>query len=72
VTTATILETLHRAIREDEGLWIGYVNAEGQSSQRFVEPMTLTGGYLTAYDHRREEPRTFAVHRITSVVLADD
>jgi len=72
VTTATILETLQRAIREDEGLWIGYVNAEGQSSQRFVEPMSLTGGFLTAYDHRREEPRTFAVHRITSVTPADD
>ena len=72
VTTATILETLHRAIRAEEGLWIGYVNAEGQSSQRFVEPMALTGGFLTAYDHRREEPRTFAIHRITSVVPADD
>lgn len=72
VTTATILATLQRAIREDEGLWIGYVNADGQSSQRFVEPMSLTGGFLTAYDHRREEPRTFAVHRITSVTAADD
>ncbi|MEJ7772620.1 MAG: helicase C-terminal domain-containing protein [Geodermatophilaceae bacterium] len=72
VTTATILETLQRALREDDGLWIGYVNADGQSSQRFVEPISLTGGFLTAYDHRREEPRTFAVHRITSVALADD
>ncbi|MGI8721721.1 MAG: WYL domain-containing protein, partial [Geodermatophilaceae bacterium] len=72
VTTATILETLQRAIREDEGLWIGYVNADGQSSQRFIEPLTLTGGFLTAYDHRREEQRTFAVHRITSVTVADD
>ncbi len=72
LTTATILETLQRAIREDEGLWIGYVNAEGQASQRFIEPLTLTGGFLRAYDHRREEQRTFAIHRITSVDLADD
>jgi len=72
VTTATILETLQRAIREDSGLWIGYVNADGQSSQRFIEPMGLTGGFLTAYDHRREETRTFAVHRITSVAEAAD
>jgi len=72
VTTATILETLQRALREDEGLWIGYVNADGQSSQRLVEPISLTGGFLRAYDHRREEPRTFAVHRITSVAPADD
>ena len=72
VTTATILEMLQRAIREDEGLWIGYVNADGQSSQRFIEPITLSGGFLTAYDHRREEQRTFAIHRITSVTLADD
>lgn len=72
VTTATILDMLRRAIREDQGLWIGYINADGQSSQRFVEPMTLTGGFLTAYDHRREEQRTFAVHRITSVTDPDD
>lgn len=72
VTTATILEHLQRAIREDQGLWIGYVNAEGQSSQRFIEPLALTGGFLTAYDHRREETRTFAVHRITAVIPADD
>ncbi|CAN5285073.1 helicase-associated domain-containing protein [soil metagenome] len=72
VTTATILETLQRALREGEGLWIGYVNADGQSSQRFIEPISLTGGFLTAYDHRREEPRTFALHRITAVSPADD
>ncbi|MGI8722985.1 MAG: helicase C-terminal domain-containing protein [Geodermatophilaceae bacterium] len=72
VTTATILETLQRALRADEGLWIGYVNADGQASQRLVEPISLTGGFLRAYDHRREEPRTFAVHRITSVAPADD
>lgn len=71
VTTATILATLQRAIREDEGLWIGYVNADGQSSQRFIEPITLSGGFLVAYDHRREESRTFAVHRITAVTPAD-
>ncbi|MBA3369196.1 MAG: helicase-associated domain-containing protein [Geodermatophilaceae bacterium] len=72
VTTATILESLQRALREGEGLWIGYVNADGQASQRLVEPISLTGGFLRAYDHRREEPRTFAVHRITSVAPADD
>jgi predicted DNA-binding transcriptional regulator YafY len=32
-----------------------------------VETIRLAGGALTAYDHRRQAVRTFAVHRITGV-----
>jgi predicted DNA-binding transcriptional regulator YafY len=48
-------------------VWIGYLNAQGQASNRIIEPLRLAGGYLTAFDHRRDEVRTFAVHRITGV-----
>jgi len=29
--------------------------------------MSVGGGYLRAFDHMRDEVRTFAVHRITGV-----
>ena len=32
-----------------------------------VDPVRLEGGSLTAHDHRADDVRAFAVHRITSV-----
>ena len=46
---------------------IGYVDNHGTSTERIVDPLGLEGGMLTALDHRSEEIRTFAVHRITTV-----
>ena len=37
-----------------------------------VEPRAVEGGYLTAYDHLRQEDRTFSLHRITGVAELDD
>ena len=65
------LSALRDAAATGRPLWIGYLNAQGQASSRIVEPQRLAGGYLTAYDHRRAELRTFAVHRITGVALLD-
>jgi hypothetical protein len=72
-SSARTLIALQEAARDGRPLWIGYVNAQGAASQRVVEPMAVTGGYLRAFDHMRDEVRTFAVHRITGVAeLADD
>ena len=61
------LAILQDALRSGRAVWIGYLNAQGQASNRIIEPQRLAGGYLTAFDYRRDEPRTFAVHRITGV-----
>jgi predicted DNA-binding transcriptional regulator YafY len=61
------LAILQDAVRSGRAVWIGYLNAQGQASNRIIEPQRLAGGYLTAFDYRRDEPRTFAVHRITGV-----
>ena len=66
------LAMLKDAVATGQPLWMGYLNAQGQASNRIVEPLRLAGGYLTAYDHRREEVRTFAVHRITGIASLDD
>ena len=70
--TADILAMLAQAIRGRAPLWIGYVNAEGHATQRVVEPISVDGGYVSAYDHLRDEVRTFAVHRITGVSAIDE
>ncbi|MCZ2858235.1 helicase C-terminal domain-containing protein [Blastococcus sp. VKM Ac-2987] len=71
VTTASTLELLSRAVREGVPVWLGYVDAQGSGSQRVVQPVSLAGGFLSGYDERRGENRTFAVHRITSIALVE-
>jgi hypothetical protein len=72
VTTAGTLELLSHAIREGIPVWLGYVDAQGSGSQRVVQPVSLAGGFLQGWDERRQENRTFAVHRITSVALVEE
>ena len=69
--TATTLAVLQAAAREGRQVMLGYVNAQGQASSRLVEPLAVEGGYVRAYDHRHEEQRTFALHRITDVSELD-
>jgi hypothetical protein len=72
VTTASTLELLGRAVREQRPVWLGYVDAQGSGSRRAVQPLTLGGGFLTGFDEGKGEQRVFAVHRITSVDLVAD
>ena len=72
VTTAAVLGLLRKAAREGRPVWLGYVNAEGTGSERIVEPVSVSGGYLHGYDHKRDEMRTFSLHRITGAALVDD
>ena len=46
---------------------IVYVDNHGTRSERIVDPVSVEGGVLTAHDHRADDVRTFAVHRITAV-----
>jgi hypothetical protein len=66
-TAAETLAALQAATLIGDRVWIGYVNADGAASQRVVEPKQVGGGFVTAYDHLREEVRTFSLHRITGV-----
>jgi hypothetical protein len=69
---ADTLATMQAAVLTGESLWIGYVNAEGNATQRVIAPVRVEGGYVTAFDHTTDEIRTFAIHRITGVSeLAD-
>ncbi len=61
------LAALRDAIESGTSVLIGYVDNHGSASDRIVDPLTLDGGQLTAHDHRADDTRAYAVHRITSV-----
>jgi Helicase conserved C-terminal domain len=61
------MAALREAIEAQESVLIGYVDNQGTTSERLVDPIRVEGGSLTAHDHRSDDVRTFAVHRITTV-----
>ena len=61
------LAALREAVESGATVLIGYVDNHGSSSERIVDPIRVEGGWLTAHDHRSDDERTFAVHRITAV-----
>jgi predicted DNA-binding transcriptional regulator YafY len=68
---ADSLVALARACRLPERLRFGYVDSEGRSSERHVEPYQLVHAarrwYLVAFDRDRDDWRTFRVDRIGHV-----
>lgn len=65
------LAALREAVEARSTVLIGYVDNHGSVTQRLVDPLSVDGGQLTARDHRADDVRSFAVHRITSVQPVD-
>ncbi len=61
------LAVLREAADAGASVWIGYVDNHGSTVERVVDPVKVEDGWLSAFDHRVEEVRSFAVHRITGV-----
>jgi hypothetical protein len=62
---------LREAAQARRSVWLGYLDQQGTASEQIVEPVSVGGGWLTAYDDRSGQVRTFAIHRISSVALLD-
>ncbi|MFL6139814.1 MAG: helicase-associated domain-containing protein [Frankiaceae bacterium] len=69
---AEAMVVLRQAALDGRLVWIGYLNAEGEASQRMIEPRRVDGGQVVAYDHRTSSIRTFMIHRIIGVAPVDD
>jgi len=69
---AEAMAQLQRAAHQQGSVVIGYVDAAGVATQRVVAPINVRGGQLTAYDPAAGRVREFAIHRVTSVVSAED
>lgn len=65
------LAALREAVEAGRSVLIGYVDNQGVSTERIVDPVRVDGGWLTARDHRADDVRQFAVHRIRSVNPVD-
>jgi Helicase conserved C-terminal domain len=65
--SAQTIADLRRALDDGSTVWIGYVDHDGATSERVVDPVRLEGGWLAAFDHRAGAVRSFAVHRISGV-----
>ena len=61
------LAALREAIEAGTAVLIGYVDNHGTATDRVVDPLSVEGGELTAHDHRADDVRRFAIHRITTV-----
>ena len=72
VDPAVTMSLLQRAAKDQDTLVIGYLDAAGVATQRVVSPIAIRGGQLVAFDSASGRLRDFAIHRITSVVSADD
>lgn len=69
---ARAMTLLQQAALQQSSVLIGYTDAAGVSTQRVVSPINVRGGQLVAFDPAAGRVRDFAVHRVTSVVSADD
>ena len=67
LTPSGALAALREAMEGETTVLIGYVDNQGISSERVIDPISIEGGSLTAHDHRVDDVRAFAVHRITTV-----
>jgi hypothetical protein len=66
-TPAANLALLGEAVESRASVWLAYLDNHGATLERVVDPVKVEAGWLSAYDHRTEDVRSFAVHRITAV-----
>jgi len=66
------LAALREAVETSRTVLIDYVDNDGAATQRLVDPVRVDGGWLTARDHRADDVRQFAVHRIRTVQPVDE
>lgn len=72
VTSAATLGLLREAIRGGRRIWLGYVDQQGRSSQRTIEPISMAAGTLRGHDLDTGRLEAFALHHITGVGVVED
>ncbi|MGH3366667.1 MAG: WYL domain-containing protein, partial [Nocardioidaceae bacterium] len=67
IASTAVLAQLRDAAESGVTVWLAYLDRDGRRTERLVDPVRVEGGWLTAFDHRADDARTFAVHRISAV-----
>ncbi len=63
---------LRDAVDHRKPLWVGYVDSDGSTTHRMIDPVAMSSGAIVAYDRLRGAVRTFVLHRITGVRPVSD
>jgi hypothetical protein len=69
---ATSLAELRAAAADRRRMWMGITDPAGQVTRRLVEPLGVSAGRITVFDHGVGEVRTVSVHRVTGVAPAEE
>jgi Helicase conserved C-terminal domain len=64
---AQTLDLLGRAVTEQSSVWISYTDNHGSTTHRIIDPLKVTRGVLSAYDHRTDRVTTFTVSHVVGV-----
>ncbi|MHB1166074.1 MAG: helicase-associated domain-containing protein [Candidatus Nanopelagicales bacterium] len=72
LSAAAIASRLRTATADSRPVWIGYADTDGTVTQQVVDPIRVAAGVLTAFDHRTEQVRQFAVSRVTGIADVDE
>ena len=71
-TTTETMALLNEALLKQREVWIGYADKSGMTTERIVEPLSITAGFLTAFDVRNSEVHTFTISRITGAAYVQN
>jgi len=71
-STKETIEILNQALSMSCEIWISYSDKGGLTTARIIEPLTISGGFLTAFDTRTSEVKTFTISRISGAQFLDD
>lgn len=71
-STKETIEILNQALQMSCEIWISYSDKGGLTTARIIEPLTISGGFLTAFDTRTSEVKTFTISRISGAQFLDE
>jgi hypothetical protein len=66
------LAELRTAAADRRRVWIGVSDPGGHVARRLVEPLGVSAGRITVFDHGLGEVRTISIHRVTGVAPDED
>lgn len=72
ISPTQAMALLQQAALQQSSVVIAYTDPAGVATRRVVTPINVRGGQLIAFDPAAGRVRDFAVHRVTSVLSADD
>jgi hypothetical protein len=70
VSGGAALSVLREAMHDGRSAWIEVAESDGQLTLTLVDPIRVSSGTLTAFDHQQEQLRHFSLARIRTVAVS--